>query len=242
MGDYLYSDKYSKEMDLSFYYMAWLVERFARSWGQKVRRLREKIEGQRPDEVDLIYNEVKDQAGRVLSKDESPEEATIEIHGIRIKKRIVHRKTEKYNGADVYFEVENEKFALVQFKLQSGGRYQFDKKQLDNLQIWCDYCIKDKNRPSLCPSFVWLINDLGYYSKHRILKLCRLQRILRSRSSASVEEFDNSGITRSAFKELLAKCWIGAPFKRKPSMQDLLDYSKLTERLVVAFILSRIRQ
>jgi len=229
----------SKEMDLSFHNMAWLVERFARSWGQKVRRLREKIEEQREDEEDLIYNEVKDQAGRIILKDGRPEEATIEIHGIRIKKIILHRKSERYNGADVYLEVQDEKFALVQFKLESGGRYQFDREQLENLRIWCDYCIKDKTRPCVCPSFVWLIDDTRYYRKHRILKLCQAEKVLGRRGSASVREFENLGITRSSFKELLARCWVGAPFKRKPSIQELLDYSKATKRLVVSFTMTR---
>jgi len=237
----MYDDIYSKEMDLSFYYMAWLVERFARSWGQKVRRLREKIERERPNEVDHIYHEVKDQANRILQENESPEEATIKIHGVKIKKKIVHSKSEEYNGADVYLEVEGQKFALVQFKRQSGRRFEFDKQQLNNLAIWCSYCVRDKDRPLLCPSFIWLIDDSsGYYDKHRILKLCQVQDILRGRNSASLKEFNDFGITRSSFKELLAKCWAGAPFKRKPSAQQLLDYSKVTRRLVVSFAMKRI--
>lgn len=236
----MFRNDISKEMDLSFYYMAWLVERFARSWGQRVRRLREKIERERPNEVDHIYNEVKDQANRIIQENERPDEATIEIHGVRIKKEIVHTKSEEYNGADVYLTVEDEKFALVQFKLQSSGRFQFNKLQLSNLGIWCDYCVRDKDRPLLCPSFLWLINDIGYYYKHRILRLCQVQNILRGRGSASVSEFDDHGITRSAFKELLAKCWFGAPFKRKPSLQRLLGYSEVTRRLIVSFALTKI--
>jgi len=232
-------DSFSKEMDLSFYYMSWLVERFARSWGQRVRRLREKIEEERPNEVDHIYNEVKDQGNRIMAKREEPDEATIEIHGVRIKKKIVHGKSEEYNGADLYLTVEDQKFALVQFKLQSNGRVQFDKQQLDKLKVWCPYCVQDKDRPPLCPAFVWLIDDSLAYHKHRILKLCRLQDILKGRSSGSVEEFDDSGITRGTFKELLAKCWVGAPFSRKLSTQQLVDYTETTKRLVVSFTISR---
>lgn len=232
---------YSRKMDLSFYYMAWLVERFARSWGQKARRLREKIEEERPDEVDHIYHEVKDQVDRIIVKHERPEEATIEIYGVRIKKIVVHGKSEEYNGADLYLEVEGQKFALVQFKLQSGGRFQFDKQQLSKLSKWCEYCIQDQSRPLICPSFVWLIDDSSsYYDKHRILRLCQLQNILGGRSGVSLREFDDYGITRGAFKELLAKCWVGAPFKRKPSVQELLDYSEPLKRLVVAFNIKRI--
>jgi hypothetical protein len=231
---------YSQEMDLSYHNMAWLVESFARSWSQRVRRLREKIQGERSNEVDRIYNEVTDQANRIVVKHEKPEEAMIEIYGVRIKKTIVHSKSEKYNGADVYIEVEDQKFALVQFKLQNGGRFQFDTQQLSRLSVWCDYCVQDRNRPLPCPSFVWLIDDFSsYHDKHRILKLCQLQNLLAGRNSASVEELGDYGITRSAFKELLVKCWVGAPFQRKPTVQELLDYSQSLRRLVVAFIVSR---
>lgn len=233
-------DYYSREMNLSFYSMAWLVERFARSWGQKIRRLKENIERERPDEVDHIYNEVKDQANRIMVGREEPDEATIEIYGVRIKKKIVHGKLEQYNGADVYLDVEGYKFALVQFKLQNDGRFQFDQKQIDNLSKWCDYCKQDVGRPLLCPSFIWLIDDSYTYYKHRILKLCQVKNVLGTRSTTSLKEFDRHGITRGAFKQLLAKCWVGAPYKRKPSTQELLDYSLLAKRLVVAFSITRI--
>jgi len=162
-------DFFSKEMDLSFSHMAWLVDRFVRSWAQRVRRMKEKLANERSDEIDHIYNEVKDQAGRMIVKNERPEEAVIEIYGVRIRKIIVHHKSEKYNGADVYMNVEDEKFALIQFKLQSGSRYKFDAKQITNLGAWCSYCTQDSNRPCLCPSFIWLIDNSGYYTQHRIL-------------------------------------------------------------------------
>jgi len=238
----MYYDDFPKEMDTSFYYMAWLVERFAQSWGKKVRELKAQIERERPDEVDHIYNEVKDQARRIVVENERPEEATIEIHGVRIKKKIVHGKSEKYNGADVYIEIQNGKFALTQFKLQSGGRYQFDREQLKHLSEWCEFCKKDKQRPLLCPAYVWLIDDSKrYYNKHRIVRLCQLENILEGRGSAKIQEFDSSGITRSAFKELLVKCWAGAPLERRPSIRELESYATKTKRLVVRFVLRKLR-
>lgn len=230
----------SEEMISSFYNMAWLVEGFAKSWGQRIRKLKEKIDQEKSNEVDYIYHEVKDQANRIVVKHERPEEATIEIHGVRIKKTIAHSKSEEYNGADLYMEVEGQKFALVQFKAQHSSRFNFDKKQLQRLGVWCNYCVQDTSRPILCPSFVWLINTYSFYEKHRILKLCQLQRILGDRSSASFNEFNHTGITRSAFKELLAKCWVGAPLKRKPSTEELLDYSKTLNRLLVTFTMNLI--
>lgn len=227
-------------MITSFSNMAWLVEGFARSWAQRVGKLKEGIDKKKSNEVDYIYREVKDQANRIVVKQERPEEAIIDFHGVRIKKTIVHSKSEEYNGADVYLEVEDQKFALVQFKVQHGRRFNFDKKQLQKLGVWCDYCTKDASRPVLCPSFVWLIYTSDYTEKHRIVKLCQLQKILGDRSSASFSEFNYTGITRNAFKELLAKCWVGAPFKRKPSTEELLDYSRTLNRLLVTFALNLI--
>lgn len=232
--------KLSEEMIRSFSNMAWLVEGFAESWAQKVGKLEEGIDKKKSNEVDRIYHEVKDQANRIVVERERPEEATIDIHGVRVKKTIVHSKSEEYNGADVYLEVEDQKFALVQFKVQHSRRFNFDKKQLQKLGVWCDYCTKDASRPVLCPSFVWLIHASDDIEKHRILKLCQLQKILGDRSSASFSEFNYTGITRNAFKELLAKCWVGAPFKRKPSTEELLDYSRMLNRLLVTFALNLI--
>ncbi len=215
--------------------MSWTVVRFIQEWSQEVKNLRKRIEEQESDEVDRIYHEVKDEVGRLLVKNESPDEATIRIHGIKMKKIIVHHKTERYNGADVYIEVENEKFALIQFKLQNGNRYKFDKTEMKNLGKWCEFCVQDCGRPLLCPTFIWLIDNSGFYDKHRILKLCKVKEILNNRQSAPKQEFERHGITRSSFKELLARCWVGAPFIRKQSIQSLTDYSALTNRVVVAF-------
>jgi len=231
---------FTEEMDLSFYYMSWLMERFVQGWSERIRELRESIEEEKPNEVDYIYREVKDQAGRIILKNESPEEATIMIQGVKIRKKIIHSKSEKYNGADVYLEIDDEKFALIQFKKQYNDRYQFIQNQLDNLGKWCDFCVKDDERPSLCPSFIWLIDDRGYH-KHRILKLCQVKQILEGKLSASTRKFEKTGIIRSAFKELLVKCWAGAPFNRKPSFQELEYYVKDTNRLLVDFTIGKTR-
>jgi hypothetical protein len=209
---------------------------------QRVGKLKEGIDKKKRNEIDYIYHEVKDQANRIVVKRERPEEATIDIYGVRIKKTIVHSKSEEYNGADLYLEVEDQKFALVQFKVQHSRRFDFDRKQLQKLGVWCPYCTKDASRPILCPSFVWLISTYDDTEKHRIVKLCQLGKILGDRSSASFSEFIYTGITRNTFKELLAKCWVGAPFKRKPSTEELLDYSKTLNRLLVTFNMNLIDQ
>lgn len=220
--------------------MSWLVATFAQEWSEKVKKLKKDINEQKPNEDDYIYKEVKEEIGRLLIKNEEPDEAAIKIYGLKIKKKIVHRKTEKYNGADVYLEVENEKFALVQFKLKSKTLYRFDANELKNLGTWCSFNNKYMDCPTLCPSFVWLIDNskLGrQFDKHRILRLCKVNEILEGKMSAPIRKFEPYGITRSTFKELLAKCWAGAPYNRKPSIHSLEEYSALAHRLVIAFFI-----
>ena len=60
-------------------------------------------------------------------KEERPEEATIEGHGVRMTKTIVHANSEEYNGADIYMEGEGQKFALVQFKIQPSYSFNFER-------------------------------------------------------------------------------------------------------------------
>lgn len=228
--------KITRKIDISLRNIAWLVDRFTERWNKEVKDLKEKMEKSRPNEDDYIYREVKDQVERIIVKGEEPDEATIEIHGVKIKKKIVHRKSEEYNGADVYVEVEGIKFALIQFKLASTNRFHFKESELANLEKWCNLCLSDSTRPISCASFVWLIRYHGDdYEKHRILKVCQLRDILKGRESAKIEEFNNHGITRPTFLELLANCWEGVSFQRKPSSEDLLGYAEALNRLLVAF-------
>jgi hypothetical protein len=221
--------------------MAWLVDRFTKKWGLEVKDLQDKINSSKPNEDDYIYHEVKDEVERIISKNDEPDEATIEVHGLIVKKKIVHRKTEKYNGADVYLEVEGVKFALVQFKLASVDRFYFDEKEFKNLEKWCNFCSADPSRLRKCPALVWLIRYHGdIYEKHRILRLCELRVILGKRLSVNIEEVVNVGWTRRTFLELLVMCKVGAPFERKPNAEELFGYSESLNRLLVSYSVSKL--
>lgn len=232
-------DQVPFDIDLSLCSMTWLVDRLAKSWAEIVGDLREKIEESKTQEEDYIYHELRNEVKRLVVRGEKPDEASFKMHGVVIKKKIVHRKSEKYNGADLYLEVEGVKFALIQCKV-GQSRYTFDNKELRNLERFCELCVNDPNRPISCPVFIWLIKDNGpdLDPKHRILKVCQVRGVLGSRSSARVQEFDNQGITRDNFKELLAKCWEGAPFVRKPSDTQLLNYSETLNRILIEYNIS----
>ena len=225
------SSNIGRKIDLSLRNMAWMVDRFIKRWNVEIEDLTENIDNSKPNEDDFIYAEVKDEVERIIVKDEDPDEATIIVHGIQVKKKIVHRKSEKYNGADVFFKVEKLKFALVQFKLASVDRFHFDEAELSNLEKFCKFCDGGK-----CPIFVWLIRYHGdEYTKHRILKVCDLRKILKGRKSAHIKEFIDTGMTRNKFLKELVDCEAGAPFDRKPTSAELVKYAGTLNRLIVDY-------
>ena len=183
--------------------IGWLVDRFSKSWAERVSDLREGIKTSRSNEDDYIYNELRDEVKRIIVKGERPDEATFRVHGVVIKKKVVHRKSERYNGADLYLEVEGVKFALVQFKV-GKSRYNFDMAELRNLEKFCELCVNDPNRPIACPVFICLIKDNGpdLTPRHRILKVCQLRKVLGSRT---VLVFKNS--TMKALREIILRSY-----------------------------------
>lgn len=225
------------QIDVPLKQMAWMVFRVAKEWSEIVSEMRSDVEDQGNNEDDYIYAEVKDQVGRIIRRNEKPDEAYIKIHGVTVRKKILHRKSENNNGADLLLDIEDKKFVLIQFKKQnSRGRFDFKKDQFDDLRKYCRFCNQDNFLPPQCPSFIWLVDDSGYYTTHRLLRLCEIERILSGRMSASTSEFYyDKGIYRSTFKELFIKCWVGAKYEYKPSDKEMIEYSDTHQKYVVNY-------
>jgi len=200
----------------------------------------EKIKEDTSNEDDYIYSEAKDEYHRIIKKNEKPDEATFRIYGIPIKKKVLHRKSESSNGADLLLEIENEKFAIIQFKkVTSNNRYQFEIEQLDNLGEFCRWCKDSQFLPPQCPCYVWLIDDSGRFPLYRVYRLCELKKILRGRLSAPKTDFYSSGIKRSTFRELFVKCWAGMQIIKKPSDDILLNYIDGTNHVIFNYLFSK---
>lgn len=233
-------DKIPTQIDTSLKQMSWIVHRIALDWGKLVTETFREIEEQPVIEDDYIYNEVKDQVERIIVKKEKPDEAHIKLFGVIIKKRILHRKSERYNGADLLLQIEDRKFALVQFKrVNSDHRYRFDQGQLDKLSAFCQFCDETIIIPPQCPSYILLIDDTPRYPVYRVYRLCEVRRILNGRGSVHKTEFYQYGVQRRTFKESFVKCWAGAYMNIKPNDEELLDYTDETQRLIVDYHFAR---
>ncbi|MCI0559423.1 MAG: hypothetical protein L0332_13045 [Chloroflexi bacterium] len=165
-----------------------------------------------PFEQDLIYEEHFGQR---------PSEPRQIRHGnTTITTRILHQagiRLSDVNGADLLYEIEGEKFGLIQYKKSSSSRIQSDEFQLARLLDNCpDVCRYKKSRP--IPR-TWLPLKLNAYcgcwygiihnGERRYVHACEAEGIMRGFNRVEVSEFE-FGLTRQTFLELFSSCRAGA--------------------------------
>jgi hypothetical protein len=171
-----------------------------------------------PFEQDWIYRE--------QSGDFPAAPKIIQWQGVEIQTRILHQtgiNLSDIHGADLLYEIEGEKYVIVQFKRENSGRIQNDAAQLRKLLENCPgVCRYHRNPPMFIPPRmegfcgVWhRINTSNEEQKY--LHACEIKEIFGDRGSAGVEEF-RSGIQHETFMDLFASCRIGA-LVRNPSEQ-----------------------
>jgi hypothetical protein len=128
-------------------------------------------------------------------------------------------------GADFLYEIENEKFIIIQYKRVSDSVVRADKDQLETLISNCpEVCMHKKNRP--IPR-AWLPLKLNafcgcWYSvidgeNRRFVHACEAETIFQNAGTVPISEF-SSGVSRDTFFELFSSCRIGA-FLRRPTEQ-----------------------
>ena len=101
------------------------------------KKLWEKIEEQKFYENDYVHNELRN----FLREAEQPVHSeTFEINDVTIKVTKTHRKeSESVFGIDFVYEIENEKYVLVQFKkVAKDSRLYVDIEQLKDLRQFCN--------------------------------------------------------------------------------------------------------
>lgn len=163
-----------------------------------------------PFEQDSIYEEHFGQ------KPSEPKAKMVE--GVQIITRVLHQTGKRLSdikGADLLYEIEGEKFILVQFKKSYEGKVKGDKEQLERLL---------KNCPPMCPYKIRtperipfkIIGLCGiYYRAHsnsgdvKYLHACEAKSIFGKSDSVSFSEF-SSGMSKETFIDLFAICRIGA--------------------------------
>ncbi len=164
-----------------------------------------------PFEQDIIYRE---HFGCLPS-----EPRAFVHHGVTITTRILHQTGMRLRdvvGADLLYEIENDKYALIQFKRadQRTKRVKNDIDQFDSFLGNCpEICMYRKNPPRRVPARLnhycgcWYRVD--YDSEVSYVHACEAAVIYNGRASAHVNGFE-SGLSRDTFLDLFASCRIGA--------------------------------
>jgi len=204
-------------------------------WQRVLAGIHEEIKEnlEHPFEQDLIYEAVygsKPAEGR-----------KIQVDGVEIVARILHRTGKRQRdirGADLLYEIENEKFVLVQFKrADEKGRVHGEAEQLAELLEQCPAVCFYKRKPSpvLPPRLngfcgVWYRVDVPHLKNAYFVHGCESLQIFakgegknfsemasHAQKSVPAGQFER-GLDQDMFLRLFAMCRLGAIVRiKKPS-------------------------
>ena len=183
----------------------------------------------RPVEEDFIFAE---QFGK-----HPGQPAVREIDGVAVVTRMLHRRglrQRDIEGADLLYEVEGRKYALVQYKSPADGRIHLDRDQMDRLIEGCpNPC--PPHQPALWPTCgAWFAVESREGSWYE--SACQALATFEDAGSRPTERF-SSGISREVFQHLFARCWIGA--RTTVSEFAYLTWDALVSNRVLVSVLQR---
>lgn len=171
-----------------------------------------------PFEQDIIY---EDHFGQMPSE---PRQFT--YRGVTITSRILHQTGVSLRdivGADLLYEIVDEKFGLIQYKRAKNGSVRNDVVQLEVLLNNCpDMCSNKKKRPiplnwiplrlnAFCGSWYCVFDG----KERMYVHACEAEAIFNGKGSAQIHYF-KTGLTKESFLELFSSCRIGALLRRYP--------------------------
>jgi hypothetical protein len=155
----------------------------------------------RPLEEDFIDADLRDETIGV---------PTIrEIEGVRVRVWKLHRRgasASDIRGADLMYEIEGEKFVLIQYKTPAAnGSVSADVDQLGVLQNSCALACPPPPMPNRgCGGWQAIRNQDGLY-----LPACMAREIFGTRASRDQGAFV-SGLSKQQFDAAFAQCAIGS--------------------------------
>lgn len=160
----------------------------------------------------------------------------VTINGVEVKISKLHRAgidAKDVKGADLFYEISNNKFVLIQYKSPSAsGRVLLDDEQLSELQSNC---------PNTCPPSIrfscgsWFA--LRSTSGDAYFPACEARRIFGTHKSRKADAFIN-GLTKVQFHNEFGKCHIGA--RTRPIKPFALEQMAIIfERVVFVVTQSR---
>lgn len=135
-------------------------------------------------------------------------------------------------GADLYYEISDRKFILVQYKTPSRkGRVTLDVDQLDELQAACPVQCPPTQRFSCGSWYALRSGGSGSY-----FTACEARALFGAYSSRDSKYFVN-GLTQSQFHDQFGMCQIGG--RTKPiEIRDYMQYSHDHDRILINAIQS----
>lgn len=175
---------------------------------------------------------------------------TRENYTLRIA--LIHgRRGERISGADLAFELRDEKVVLVQAKrVGSRGRMSFSRFQMHKLlEVEAELCGPTRHRLDACsPSprvhlpyaglcrlaFYYLVMGTASQPQERLFHASEVSFVLGNRKSASQTEFVGQGLSPKDFQDLFWQCKIGGPDLDYSVKAAIFHYySLVTDRLVM---------
>jgi hypothetical protein len=134
-----------------------------------------------------------------------------DIDGVQITTRKLHRRgihASDVAGADLLYEIEGQKFALIQYKTpNAAGRVLLDAHQLDTLIDHCPDPVCDAGvfQPRCGSWYAVRARTFGHY-----MRACEARLVFGSSASRYASAFA-LGLSKGTFDSLFARCNIGAP-------------------------------
>lgn len=174
---------------------------------------------------------------------------TLEKKEYTLRIGIIHaRKGEHVTGADLVFELRNNKIIFVQSKrVRPNGRLIFNRFQLLKLMEleigfnlrrspifvppWRAFCLL---LPFKRAAFYHLIMRDQSQIQEKFFHISEIMYTLGNRKSVSQDEFINMGLTLTEFTNMFWNCEVGAPdINEKMKMDILYLYSLVTGRIIL---------
>lgn len=161
---------------------------------------------------------------------------TFEVMGTTVQVWKTHRaglRCSDIKGADLYYEVSDQKFLLVQYKSPDlRGRVRLDDDQLTELEDACPTRCPPSNRFA-CGSWYAIRSSGGA----KYFPGCEAREVFGAAASRS-EKFFVNGLTQARFREDFGLCRIGA--RAKPiDVSQYKAWSVSHDRVYVSAVSSR---
>jgi hypothetical protein len=177
-----------------------------------------------PFEIDEIYRE---RYGEIPS-----EPRIISVNGVEIMIKVLHQtgaKLSDVNGADLLYEIDNEKYTLLQYKRIDSNKAAIDKNQLSKMLNNCpDICSNKGRRPlNWLPSKVFSFCGFWYVfllnGERKYIPTCEVETMSKE-NTLDKNRIIDIGISKLSYLELFSNCRIGALLRKQDEKEILGKY------------------